>query len=147
MIASLAFSEAEIKKLVEFAEDLAQQDAAALATPQKLAGELPFTQTAIVGRFGRAALKPIFELTAKGGGATPRNVEDLLGRRSSVLPTVAPKFISSLRQKEPADSVTIYSGAAGAGKLTSVSFFSNNAGRGPTLLISQAHLAASSYVQ
>ena len=139
MIASLALSESEIKKLVEFAGDPAQQDSAALATIQKLAGKLAFTQTAIAGRIGRAALKPIFELIAKGSGATPRNVEDCLGRWSSVLPAVALRFILSLRQKEPVDSVRINSDAAGAGKLAGVSFFSNNAGRRPALLISQTH--------
>ena len=47
VIASLALSETEIKRLVEFAEDLAKQDFAALATLQKLAGKQ--------SRFGRAA--------------------------------------------------------------------------------------------
>ena len=34
---------------------------------QNLAGELCFTQTAALGRFGTAALRPIYELIAKGG--------------------------------------------------------------------------------
>ena len=67
MIASLSFPEAKIKKLVEFASDLAEQDSVVLATLQKIAGKLSYRQAAIMGRFGRAALKPAYELIAKGG--------------------------------------------------------------------------------
>ena len=52
VIASQALPEIGIKKLVEFVEDLAKQDFAALATLQRLAGKLSFTRTAIMGRFG-----------------------------------------------------------------------------------------------
>ena len=72
MIDSLALSEAESKKLVEFAGDLARQDIAVLATLQELAGKPPCLQTGIMGRFGRAALKPIYELFANGGGELSR---------------------------------------------------------------------------
>ena len=82
-------------------------------------------------RFGRAALKPIGELSANGGGAPPRNVKDCHL-------TVAPRLIWSKRQKEPGDPVRIYSDAAGAGELASVSLFPNNEGRRPTLLIGLA---------
>ena len=65
--ASLALPQAEIKKLVEFAGEMASQDFASVGAPQRLAGRLRFTQTAITGRFGRAALKPFYELIAKEG--------------------------------------------------------------------------------
>ena len=77
-MACQALPETGIKKLVEIAEDFAEQDSAALATLQQLAGKLPFTRTSIMGRFGRAALQPVYVLIARGGGAFPRNVKDCL---------------------------------------------------------------------
>ena len=65
MIASLAFPKAEIKKLRELGGEMARQVCAPAAAPQVLAGKLCFTQTAIMGRFGRAASKPIYKLIAK----------------------------------------------------------------------------------
>ena len=93
MIASLASSEAQIKKLVEVAGYLAEQDFAAVATHQKLAGEISFSLTAITGRFGRAALKPIYELILKEGGPAPRGVKDSLRWWPSVLPAVSPRLV------------------------------------------------------
>ena len=66
-----------------------------------------------------------------------------------MLPAIAPGLVLSLRRREPADPVRICSGADGAGKLASISFFSNSEGHLPTLLIAQAdeklqELAASS---
>ena len=54
-IASLVRSEKKIKKLVEFAEVISEQNDVALATLQKLAGQLSFTRPAALGRSGRAA--------------------------------------------------------------------------------------------
>ena len=62
MVASFALSRAEIKKLVELVRKMASQDFACVEALQKLAGKLRLTQTAIAGRFGRAALKPAFAL-------------------------------------------------------------------------------------
>ena len=138
VIASRASSGTEIKKRVGFAEDLAKQDFAALATPQKLAGKLSFTQTAILGRFGRSVLQPIYELIARGRGAVSRHVEGCPKRSLSGLPAIPPRLISSLRREEPADPVRIYPDAAGAGELDGASFFSDEGGRQPILLIAQA---------
>ena len=60
VIASLALSGEKIKKLLELARVIFGQNAAALSTLQKLEGKLPFSQTASMSRFGRAALKPVF---------------------------------------------------------------------------------------
>ena len=89
VIASLALSENEIAKLVALVEEVARQDSASLAALQKLAGKLRLTQTAITGRFYRAALKPICELFAKEGGASPWSVKECLGLLPPVLPAVA----------------------------------------------------------
>ena len=74
---------------------MASQDFASVAAPQKLAGKLCFAQTATMGRFGRAALKPIYELIAKESGATPRSVKGRPRRRAFALPAVAPRWVSS----------------------------------------------------
>ena len=59
VLASLSLAGEKIQKLVEMIEELASQHAASLARLQKFAGRLRFTQTAIMGRFGRAALGPL----------------------------------------------------------------------------------------
>ena len=55
-----------------------------------------------------------------------------------MLPEVAPRLISILRQQDPADPVRIYSGATESGKLARISLFPNNEGRPPASLIAQA---------
>ena len=68
----------KIQKLVELVIELADREAASLGTSEKLAGKLRFTQTAVMGRFGRAALRPICELIAKGGDRLSRDFKDCL---------------------------------------------------------------------
>ena len=138
MIGSLALSENEIAKIVELVEEMAIKEPVAAAAFQKLAGELCFTQTAILGTFGRAALKPIYKLIAKKGEDIPRSVKGCLRWRAFVLPTMAPRLISSLRHTYPADPVRICSVATGAGKLASISLFSRDARPQPTLLVALA---------
>ena len=91
-----------------------------------------------MGRSGRAALKPVNELTDKDGGAITREVKDCLRWWSSALRAIAPRLILSLEGKEPAHPVRIYSDATGAGKLSSVSFIPNDEGHRPILLAAQA---------
>ena len=138
VIASLALSEREIQKLVELASVLAERRAVALATLRKLAGNLPFTQRATMGRLGRAALKPVYEPIATGRGAVTREVRDCLRRWPPALPTMAPRLILSLSNKEPAGPVRMYSDATGAGELARISFFSKEEGRRPYLPATQA---------
>ena len=51
-IASLAPFETEIARLVELVVVMSKQDSAPVASLQKLAGKLRFTQAAIMRRFG-----------------------------------------------------------------------------------------------
>ena len=55
-----------------------------------------------------------------------------------MLPTIAPRLISSLRRADTADSARICSDAGGAGKLASISLFSCDKERQPTLLAPEA---------
>ena len=93
VIASLTHSKEKVEKLVGLVEWLNAQGTASLAAPQKLAGKLFFRQTAVMGRFGRSALKPIYGLVAKGGGACPQGVGNRLRWWEPVLPTVAPRSV------------------------------------------------------
>ena len=63
-IASLQLSESRIQKLVELTELLMTKTYITLAELQKAAGKLCFAQTMIMGRFGRAAMRPFYELIA-----------------------------------------------------------------------------------
>ena len=56
VIASSTLSEEKIAKLVEPARQLGVQGTASLVVSRKLAGKLRFADTAVMGRFGRAAL-------------------------------------------------------------------------------------------
>ena len=97
-LASLSLSPEKIQKLVEMIEALSSQHSAALAHLQKLAGRLCFTQTAIMSRFGRAALRPIYELISKGGGALSRSFKQCLQWWVRVLPAIMPRLIVSFRE-------------------------------------------------
>ena len=71
VIANLALSVGKTAKRVELAEEMSRQGFVSVAAPQTIAGGLRVPQTAIMGRFGRAALKPICEPIAKEGGTIP----------------------------------------------------------------------------
>ena len=126
-------------------------DFAPVAAPRNFEGKLCSALTATTGRFGRAALRPIYELIAEEGGAIPRSVKDCLRRRASVLPTVDSSLVLSLRRRGPADPEAsqrpgrprrvpadrIYSDAAGSGELANTSFLSRDDGHLPALLVAQ----------
>ena len=59
-ITSLQPSKSRIQKLVELTEHLATKTYITLAELQLAAGKLCFAQTMIMGRFGRAAMRPFF---------------------------------------------------------------------------------------
>ena len=124
-----------IQKLVEFAEEMAREDSASVATLQRRAGKLRFTRTAIMERFGRAALRPSYDLIANQGGVLLQRVKDCRRRRELALATVAPRLITSLRNASPAGPVRIYSDATGAGRLASIGSFSREEGRRPVLQV------------
>ena len=80
-IASLQLSESRIQQLVELTERLAAKTYITLAEPQKAAGKLCFAPTMIMGRVGRAATRPLYELIAQGGGGPTRALSECLRRR------------------------------------------------------------------
>ena len=77
-IASLRLSENRTKKLVGLMEHLASKRTLSLAELQKAAGKLCFAQTMIMGRFGRAALMPFYDLITKGGGELDASIRGIL---------------------------------------------------------------------
>ena len=115
-------------------EELSCQHSAALAHLQKLAGRLRLTQTAIMGRFGRAALRPICELISKGGGTLSRSLKQCLRWWVRVLPTIMPRLITSYREREDSEPFRIYSDATGEGTLASICFFPQTVSALPVLL-------------
>ena len=103
-------------------EALSSQHSIALAHLQKLAGRLCFTQTAIMGRFGRAALRPIYELISQGGGTLTASFKRCLQWWVRVQPAIMPRLILSFREPEDAEPFRIYSDATGEGALASICF-------------------------
>ena len=76
-----------------------------------------------MGRFGRAALRPIYELIAQGGGNLPRD-----------LPAITPRRILSHDREGRSEPVRIYSDAAGGGNLASIAFLPQDSQELPVLL-------------
>ena len=134
ILASLSLWQEKILKLVRMIEKLSCQHSAALAHLQKLAGRLCFTQTAITGRSGRAALRPIYELISRGGGALSRGLKQCLRWWVRVPPTIMPHLIMSYREKEDSEPFRIYSDATGEGTLASICFSPQTASTFPALL-------------
>ena len=115
VVASLVVSAETIGRLVELAERLSVQGTASLVAFLKLAYKVCLAHTAVMGRFGRAAVRPIYELIAVGGGAFPRAVKG--GRRwwGLALPAIAPRLITSAAQKNDFAPIRIYSAATAGG--------------------------------
>ena len=134
VLASLSLSPEKNSKLVEMIEALSRQKSAALAHVQKLAGRLCFTQTAIMGRFGRAALRPIYELISKGGGPLSRSFKLCLRWWVKILPAIMPRLIASFLEAEDSEPFRIYSDATGDGTLASICFAPPSALALPILL-------------
>ena len=91
VIATLALSKEEIRKLA----DLARQLCFARTELRKLAGKLRFAQTAVMGRLGRAAWRPSYEPFTEGGGSFPEEVKGRLRCWGFALPAVAPRLMTS----------------------------------------------------
>ena len=68
VIARLRRSKGRVEKFVALVRELRVAGAACFAALRKLSWKLRFARTAVMGRFARAALKPIYELAAGGGG-------------------------------------------------------------------------------
>ena len=100
---------------------------AACASPRrKLAGKLCFAQTAATGRSGEAALKPIYDLIASGGGQFSREVENSSRCWESVPQTLNPGLILDSKIAGKRNPVRIYSDASGAGGLETLTFTSSD---------------------
>ena len=134
VLASVSLAEAKVQKLVGMIKELADQHAASLARSQKLAGRLRSAQTAIMGRFGRADLRPLSDLIGRGGGIPSPDFKGLLRWWVLVLPAITPRLISSYQEPEDAEPLRIFSDAAGEGKLASSFFFSGSNLALPVLL-------------
>lgn len=93
VIPSLSLSKESIEKVVALVKNMKMEGSAPLASLQKLAGKLNFAPRAIMGRFGMAATKPIYQLKGECGGELPRHVFNSLRCCGEILAEVAPRFI------------------------------------------------------
>ena len=117
VIASLALSKERIDRFIALARELRVAYRASLATLPKLAGQLRFAQTAVVGMFGRAAVQPVYELIARGGGGSSRVMGSCIPRRDGSLPNIAPRLAICSFREDPPNPARILSGATGEGGL------------------------------
>ena len=115
VLASLPLAEEKIQELVKMIEEPAGQNAASLARLQKLAGRLRFTRTAVMGRFGRAAVRA-------GGGVLSPVFRGRLRCRVRVNPAIMPRLVLSYQEPEASEPFRFYSDATGDGKLASATF-------------------------
>ena len=91
-----------------------------LSSFTKIGWKFIFPQTAAMGSFGRAALRPIYGLIANGGGRLSRELKDCLEWWERVLPPVTPRFIWSYDRGDLSEPARIYSDSAGGGEMASV---------------------------
>ena len=68
-------SRGRLQKVSEEIETILVEKEALLAQMQKLVGKLNFAHTAVMGEVGRVALRPLYDMVMRGGGA--------LGKRTS----------------------------------------------------------------
>ena len=66
-----------------------------------------------MGRFGRAALRPLYELIGKGGGVFSENFKRCFRLWVRALPTITPRLIMSYREIGDSEPLRIYSDATG----------------------------------
>ena len=104
------------------ARELRGEGAASLASLQKLAQVRRLAQAAVMGRLGRAVLKPNYGHIAKGGVAISRTMERCLKWRGDIPPTEDPRLIMSSKQGNPQNPVAIFSDATGGGGLATLRF-------------------------
>ena len=137
-IATLELAPTRIEKLIKMARELKGKNQVALAEIQKDAGKLRFAQTMITGRSGRAAMRPIYELIAKGSGNMPQDMKDCLFWRELAFPNLAPRLIRSPSSQDTTYPIRIYSDATREGNLASITLFPTGSSRKPLLFASQA---------
>ena len=68
-----------------------------------------------MGRFGKAASRPFYDLITKGGGRSTQAFKECLRWWQLNLPKIAPRLIRAPPEREQEMPVRIYSDAAGEG--------------------------------
>ena len=114
-IASLSLSYKRIRKSVSLVNEIPESRKASLAELRKLAGKWRFAQEMVMGRFGKAALKPVYGLIARGGGTLPRGMKKCLRRWELTRPNIAPRLMTSSEQAEGSNPVSILIGVRRGG--------------------------------
>ena len=127
-----------MKKLVELMDQLLVKTHLHLPEVQKLAGKLCFAQTMVMGRFGKAALRPIYEMISRGGGSSTIAFRICLEWRKCVLPKIAPRIIKAPPEGEAERPVRVYSDATGDGSLASLVFWPDFYDKLPSVFKSKA---------
>ena len=80
---------------------------ASLDALQKFAGKFRSAQAAVMGRFGRAASKPMCELITEVGAVFPKAMNGRIMLRAGVLPIISPRLIMSSTQENSPSPVGI----------------------------------------
>ena len=131
---TLRVSKLKRDKLVATIDAVSGDGKVSQAALQKLLGKLAVTQTATMGKIGRALLRPLYVFV--NSVEAPRRLSSAawksLSRRFSVLPRLAPRAIH-LTNSRP--DVLIFANAAGPGGCAAFAFFSESEYSKPLLLI------------
>ena len=97
-----------------------------LAQLQKLVGKLNFAQTAVMGKVGRVALRPLYDLVMRGGGKLDRRTRWALNWWTRLLPVMSPRIVKPVGCTA---DVRIYSDACTTGGgMAAIALFSRPTG-------------------
>ena len=123
-VALLSLSHDRVQKLSSEIEKILLADHIFLAELQKLVGKLNFAQTATMGKVGRVALRPLYDMVMRGGGQLDKRSRWALEWWVRLLPDMAPRMIRPIGHLV---DVRIYSDACTTGGgLAAVALFSGN---------------------
>ena len=103
-------------------ERISKEKHVCFAELQKLVGKLNFAQTATMGKVGRVALRPLYDMIMRGGGQLDKRSSWALNWRLRLLPDMAPRLIKPIGSLV---DVRIYSDACTTGGgMAAVALFS-----------------------
>ena len=124
--AQLSLSHERVQKMVHEIKAILQEKEIFLAQMQKLVGKLNFAQTAVMGKVGRVALRPLYDLVMRGGGKLDNRTRWALNWWIRLLPAMSPRIVKPVGSEA---DVRIYSDACTTGGgMAAIALFSRPAG-------------------
>ena len=91
--AQLSLPQKRVRNMMEEIKAILDEKEAFSAQMQKLVGKLNFAQAAVMGRVGRVALRPLYDLVMRGGGKLDKIARWALDWRIRLLPALAPRVV------------------------------------------------------